>query len=111
MASKHDATTKEGVKKQEDAAQRYRLRQLSDLAAVLRLPEGNRFIKELLGACFEYQTTYDRSATSMAYNEGRRSLMLDLKADLGELVIRRLMSVEELTPFILNLPEEEQDGQ
>ena len=109
MPREHDPTTEKGVEEMKKEAERYRLQELSDLRAMLNIPAGCRYIRRLLSGCFEYESTYDKSATTMARNEGRRSLMLQLKYDMSELVVRGMMTPEELFPFLINLQKEESD--
>ena len=103
-----DPTSEEGVEKMKQHAERERTQYLMDLLAVIQAPQGRRFLQKLTKSCFMRETTFDRSNAAFARNEGRRSVMLDLNYDLGELVVRRLIPKEDLLPFFINL--EESDG-
>ncbi len=103
-----DGTTVEGVKEQETEVERERTQELNDLRTVVMSPAGRRYIKKMLGDCYMYRTTYDKSNSKFAQNEGMRIQGLKIFEDLASLVDRRMMSVEELVPFVLNLPDEEE---
>lgn len=58
--------------------------QRADLAKLLSLPEGQRFLWRLLGASGLYDLCFTGNPATTDYNLGRRSLGLQLLAEINE---------------------------
>ena len=67
-----------------DLAKHDRDRELSDLKAVMRTPEGRRLVWRLLELSGVYRLSYQGNKDDAVFNDGRRSIGLVLMADLHE---------------------------
>lgn len=71
------------VKKREKQGEREQQRIENDLRAVLAMPEGRRVLASLIfEKCHLNQTSYHPSGQQFACNEGRRSVGVELQADI-----------------------------
>lgn len=72
------------VKERERKTKRNRAQELLDLKAVLKLPEGRRFLWRFMAECGVEQTTFNPNAAIAAYASGRRDAGQMLKAWIVE---------------------------
>lgn len=72
------------LEKDQERVIRKRKLEKEDLAKVLETPEGLRFLWRVLEIAGIYRTTFTGNSYSF-FNEGRRSVGLEIKADLLEI--------------------------
>ena len=75
-------TTKQD--KQQDKAKRKRERELSDIRFILKSPEGRRFYWKLMSDARVFHSSFNGDTSGTMFNEGRRSIGLDILNDLLE---------------------------
>lgn len=80
----YDTAINEKNKKLSAEGKRLRQRELSDLRKILKIPEGRRFVWNLLAKAGLFHSSFALNSNQTAFNEGRRNLGLDLMIDLNE---------------------------
>lgn len=70
--------------KQADKAERRRERELSDIRFIIKSPEGRRFYWRLMSDAGVFRRSFNGDTVGTMFNEGRRSLGLDILNDLLE---------------------------
>lgn len=83
-----------------------RKQELRDLRDVLNTDQGKRFINSLFAKCKMYQTSFTGNSTTF-FNEGKRSIALDIFEDIAELATDRELSPETLVSLMLNKVKED----
>lgn len=74
--------------------------EVEDLKAILALPHGQRFIRQLLSDCGEHRSSFHTNNAVMAFNEGTRNVGLKLKALIVRAApeyLERLLTPEKST--------------
>lgn len=80
----YNAADPEQVKSRK-LSEKQALRQyLADVEAILKLPEGRRFLWKLLCDCHIFQTSFSQNALTMANWEGERNVGLKIWATLEQ---------------------------
>lgn len=77
----YNAADPQQVKGRKQTEKQVREQELSDLTAVMAMPEGRRVIKKLLNDCGMFRTSYHPSS-QIYFNEGQRNVGLRIWADL-----------------------------
>ncbi|CAK0756543.1 conserved hypothetical protein [Gammaproteobacteria bacterium] len=97
-------------KKQEQKAKRIRERVLSDLRAVLKNAEGRRVLWKLLSDSGVYRISFTGEAAGTNFNEGQRSIGLQLLRDIEDAKPESLtqMRREYTTDPLLNSSKQEE---
>lgn len=72
----------EEVAKRNLAVKKGQMAQDAAMAAIMQHPETRAWMYQLLTLCGMYQSSFDRSALSMAFNEGARNVGLRVTADI-----------------------------
>lgn len=81
----YDPTDPDAVASEERLAAAKQQRELTDLRAVLALPEGRRWLWRVLEQTAAFRASYDpESPIRMAFAEGRRSTGLWLLAEISQ---------------------------
>lgn len=80
------AAQKQGAKDREK-------QERADLAAVLEMDGGRRFVRRLLIFCGEHRSSFSQNAITMAFNEGHRNVALMLKAAINDSAPNRLLEL------------------
>lgn len=80
MAEAFNAADHKQVKERERKVKRSRAQELSDLKAVLDLPEGRRFLWRFMAECGVEKTTFNPNAAIAAHASGMRDAGQMLKA-------------------------------
>lgn len=78
-----NAADPEQVKEAEQKEKRGRDLELDDMATILSMPQGRRFIWRYLEACGVFRTSFTGDNATF-YNEGQRNVGLRLLADVNE---------------------------
>lgn len=63
---------------------RRRDREIDDLRAVLKLPQGRRFVYKVLCECGVFKSSFTQNSLQSAFNEGKRDIGLELLRALDE---------------------------
>jgi hypothetical protein len=82
-------------KERNEAAKFDRIRELSDLKAVMQTPEGRRFVWRLITLGGVYRLSYQGNSDDTAFNEGRRSVGLVLMADTHDHMLGLYQTMEK----------------
>ena len=106
----------ENVEVKEDTAkrERRRLREINDLRAILKIPEGRRYIWRLWGLTGVFRASYtSRDANMTSFREGQRDIGLALLQDINEASPTALgqMRSEYLSELKSEKKEEVEDGE
>lgn len=78
-----NSADKEQVKKAGVKKRLQRRQELSDLKAILDLPQGRRFIWKLLGKANAFSTCYDPNPNTVYFKLGAQNFGFELLADIG----------------------------
>lgn len=65
----------------------------SDLLVVMALPEGRRFLLTLLQQCCHNGTTFNESHAKASFNEGRRSVAVEVERRMKNADFNRWLQV------------------
>ena len=90
-----NAADPKAVEEQKKDAKFRRSRELSDLKAVLSTPQGQRTIWRYLAMCGVYRLSYTGNADTN-FNEGQRSIGLNMISDLNEADPKLYLQMAEL---------------
>jgi len=72
----------EGLKVRNERVKAAALKQDAAISAIMQHPETRAWVYNLLSRCGIYRTSFDRSALSMAFNEGARDVGLYVTAEI-----------------------------
>ena len=106
MKKTYDARDPAQVKEKQDAEEIERNAELRDLRDVLKTKSGKRFFNRLFSKCKMYNTSFTGNSTTF-FNEGKRSVALEIFEDIAELANNRELSSETLVSLMLNQVKED----
>lgn len=74
----------EQLKKLTDAQKRARQKDINDVRAILKTPEGRRYLRKLLGKCGIFRSSFTPNSNLTAFNEGKRDIGLEVLIEINE---------------------------
>ena len=105
----YDPRNQKDVEDKQTAEDIARGSELRDLRDVLQTEPGKRFLNRLFAKCKMYNTSFTGNSTTF-FNEGKRSVALEIFEDMAELANNRELTPETLVSLMLNQVKEDDNG-
>ena len=102
--------TEQQNKKFTDEQKRRKAHELSDLKAILKTPQGRRFIWRLWNKCGIYRNPFTPNANQTGYNSGRMSIGQEVLIDVMQANVSAFAQIQQEHISAQNSKKEARDG-